>query len=94
MAAPASEVSMGAALCLKILVFFQASYIESAQNFFRHVTIFDREWGQKTSLAIYCYIEAAQNFFRHVTIFDREWGQKTSLAIYCYIEAAQNVSGT
>jgi hypothetical protein len=25
-------------------------FIEAAQHFFRHVTIFAREWGQKTSL--------------------------------------------
>ena len=33
LAAPASVASVGAALCLKIHFFFEACYIEAAQNF-------------------------------------------------------------
>ena len=51
---PASVASVVAVLCLKIHFFsgkFLGYYLEAAQNFIGFMTIFDRDQGQKTSLA-------------------------------------------
>ena len=78
---------MGAALYFKTRFFLVVSwgcYIEAAQMFVRHQTIFEQEWGQKTSLAI---LRQYKNLSGTIQ-FLIESGDKKLPLLYCYMKAA------
>ena len=75
---------------------------EAVHNFVRYQTIFDPDWGQKSSLLFFqvnswgCYIEAVQIFVRYQTIFERDVHKTFPFDflgsfMWCYIEVVQNL---